>query len=122
MVGALSMLLAVLLAIAFTAAGSAKVQANKAARKTAASVGYVGTDYWKFEAIGGAELLGAAGVLVGLWAPLIWIGYLAGLGLLILMVLAVRRHMGRGHHRNEWIPAATMGVMAVSYLLTRIAS
>lgn len=119
MVTATSWLLGFILAIGFTAAGFAKVTERPMVDKTRNHLGLTSSRY---QLIGVAEVLAALGVLLGLWQPLIWVGFLAGIGLLILMVGAVAYHVRVQDHFSEVAPAIAMGFVSFLYLTARAVS
>lgn len=116
MVTAASWLLGFVLAIGFTAAGSAKV-ADKSVMTKARH--HLGLARGAYRLIGAAEILGAIGLILGLLDPLVWLGFFAGCGLLMLMVGAVMAHLRVGDPRAEAAPAAAMAVISFLYLATR---
>jgi uncharacterized membrane protein YphA (DoxX/SURF4 family) len=71
-----------------------------------------------FPALAAAELAGAVGVLVGL--AVTPIGIAASVGLIVYFVLAIAFHL-RAHDRNFAPPAIPL-VLAVAYLVLRLAS
>ncbi len=85
MTGALAVIVPVLMAVIFTKAGLDMVRDGESMRTTAARLGI---DQRQFGVIGGFQLLGAVGMLIGLaWAPL-GVAAASGLGLLMLGALA----------------------------------
>jgi hypothetical protein len=75
---------------------------------------------WKIDGTTGA--LGGAGVLLGLIESLSLLGVLAGIGLAVQAALAVGFHVKRGDTPKELIPAAMSMLMAIVYVVARIAS
>jgi len=104
--------LAALLVLAFLALGSAKVAAVPAMRARAEHVGFTVGAYRR---IGVLELLGAAGLLVGVALPAV--GILAALGLLALLSGAVATHLRNGDGRAEMTPAAVLAVVCLAYVV-----
>lgn len=119
MVTATSWLLGFILAIGFTSAGYAKVTERPTVDKTR---NHLGLSSSRYQLIGVAEVLAAVGVLVGLWQPLIWVGFLAGMGLLILMVGAAAYHVRVQDNFSEAAPAIAMGFLSFLYLAARAVS
>jgi ABC-type Fe3+-siderophore transport system permease subunit len=105
-------ILAALLVAAFALLGSAKLAALPAMRSRAEHVGFSVSAYRR---IGALELLGVAGLLVGVAVPVV--GVLAGVGLLLLMGGAVTTHVRHGDGPKEVAPAAVLGAVAVGYLV-----
>lgn len=104
----LVVILSVLLAVAFLGAGVAKVTGQKAMVDAAAQLGVSRQNY---KIIGGLEILGAVGVLVGLGVH--WLGGLAALGLLVTMIGAVVFHVRKGDEPKVFAPAAGLGVLSL---------
>ncbi len=75
---------------------------------------------WKID--GTTSTLGGVGVLLGLIESLALIGVLAGIGLAIQTALAIGYHVKRGDTPKELIPAAMSMLMAIVYVIARIAS
>ncbi len=112
-----SAVLAVLLALAFTGVGSAKILALQPMRERAAEVGFSTTAYRR---IGLLEVAGAIGLLLGSVAPLI--GALAGVGLLLLLGGAVVAHVREGDGPKKFAPAVICGVLVAAYLVALLAA
>lgn len=72
--------------------------------------------------IGGAEVAGAIGVLIGLLGDgdNEWIGLLAGIGIIALMVGAIVYHRRAGDEPKESVPAMAVAALAVLYLVFAI--
>lgn len=104
--------LAALLAVAFTAAGAAKLAAVPAMLARAEHAGFSVQAYRR---IGVLEILGAVGVIVGLVVP--WIGAAAGLGLVALLVGAVITHARIGDGPKDLAPAVVLGAVAAAFTL-----
>lgn len=102
-----TLVLSLVLAAVYAASGAGKLTGS------AQSLGYrdalhVAPTLW--QAIGGLELLGAAGLVIGLaLSPL---GVLAAIGLVLLMVGAVAFHLRAQDTAHVAIPAA-LGVVAI---------
>ncbi len=72
--------------------------------------------------IGAAEVLGAIGVLIGaISSDLEWLGVLAGIGIVALMVGAVMYHH-RGGDKNERFPPIVLAVVAILYIIALFAN
>lgn len=104
----LTVILSILLALAFLGAGVAKVTGQQAMVEAAAHTGFSLQNY---KVIGGLEILGAVGVLVGLGVHAL--GGLAALGLLITMIGAVVVHVRKGDQPKDFAPAAGLGVLSL---------
>jgi uncharacterized membrane protein YphA (DoxX/SURF4 family) len=104
----LTIVLAVLLAVAVLGAGVAKLAGAPAMKESAAHLGFSWPAYRR---IGLVEVAGALGVLVGLVVPLL--GALAAGCLAVLLVLATATHLRRGD-RLPAAPAAVLAVLAVA--------
>jgi hypothetical protein len=104
---------AALVAALFLVLGGAKVAAVAPMRARAAHLGYSTRAY---QAIGGLEVAGAVGVLVGLALPPI--GALAGAGLLLLLAGAVVAHLRNGDHPRLLAPALVAALLVAAYLVT----
>ena len=103
--------LGALLALGFLVLGLAKALALPAMRERAAHLGFsVGA----YRRIGMLELLGAAGVLLGLALPAI--GLLAAAGLLVLLGGALFAHARHRDPLNTAAPALLFGAVDVAYL------
>jgi hypothetical protein len=105
-------ILAGLLVIAFTAAGSAKLAAAPAMRARAEHVGFGVSAYRR---IGLLEVLGVLGLLVGAFVPLI--GALAAAGLLMLLGGALVVHLRNKDGVREIAPAIVLGLVTLTFLL-----
>jgi uncharacterized membrane protein YphA (DoxX/SURF4 family) len=114
----LTVVLAVVLAVAVLGAGLAKLAGVAAMRQVAAHLGFSWPAYRR---IGVLEVAGAVGVLAGLVVPLL--GALAAACLAVLLVLAAAVHLRRGDSLPEAAPAAVLAVLAavVAVLLVRAA-
>ena len=104
----LTIVLAVLLAVAVLGAGAAKL-AGVAAMKDSAT--HLGFSWPAYRRIGALEVAGGLGVLAGLAVPLL--GALAAACLAVLLVLATAIHLRRGDGPVAAAPAAVLAVVAV---------
>ncbi len=75
-----------------------------------------------FRMIGGLEVLGGVGVLLGLHEDLPLIGVLAAIGLIGMTIGAAAYHQKAGDSIKEWLPAVVMGSLAIFYIILRIAT
>lgn len=107
--------LASLLTLPIAALGTIKVLALPMARSNAAHVG-MSTD--AFRLIGVLEILGALGVALGLFVPVL--GAAASVGLVLLMVGGVMAHVRVGDALAAAVPAAVFGIAAAAYLTLMI--
>ena len=114
----LTVVLALVLALAVLGAGLAKLAGVAAMRQAAAHLGFSWPAYRR---IGALEVAGAVGVLAGIVVPLL--GALAAACLAVLLVLAAGAHLRRGDSLPEAAPAAVLAVLAavVAVLLVRAA-
>ena len=108
-------ILAVLLALVFSALGTAKILALQPMRELAAEVGFSTTAYRR---IGLLEVAAAIGLLIGLSKPLI--GALAGAGLLLLLGGAVVAHLRNGQGPRKFAPAVVSGLLVAAYLVVHV--
>ena len=106
-----TVVLTVLLAIAFGAIGSAKLLAVPSMRARAEHVG-LGIDAYR--AIGALEVAGAVGLVAGFSLPLL--RALAALGLLLLLVGAVVAHLRVKDGLKEMAPALVLGTLSAILL------
>ena len=110
-------ILAVLLAVGFTAAAIPKILANEEA---AANAQHVGFSVQAFRIIGLLEFAGAAGVLIGLlWAPL---GVAAAMGLVLVSIGGLASHLRVKDKPKAAAPVVLFGVLALSVLVLRLAT
>ena len=108
-------ILAVVLALIFSALGTAKILALQPMRALAAEVGFSTAAYRR---IGVLEVAAAVGLLTGLIQPLI--GALAGVGLLLLLGGAVVAHLRKGQGPQKFAPAVVVGLLVAAYLVIRL--
>jgi DoxX-like family len=103
------------LAAACLAPAVAKVTAQP---KMLASAGHFGIAWARYRLIGVAELVAAAGVVVGLgWAP---IGVAAASGMAVLLVGAVSVHRRAGDSLQEAAPALVALGVSLAYLAVAV--
>lgn len=115
----ITVILAALIAGGFLFFGSGKLMGQPMMAEARTHLG-LSDGLWK--AVGGLEVAGAIGVLVGLAADLPLIGVLAGVGLVAMTIGAVFYHQKAGDETKEWLPAVAMGSMVILYIIFRIAS
>ena len=115
----LNVIVAVLLGVGFLMLGVGKLADVK---MMAQARQHLGLTSGLFKAIGGLEVLGGAGVLIGLHADLPLIGILAAVGLIGMTIGAAAYHQKAGDAMKEWAPAVVMGAMAIFYIILRIAT
>ena len=73
---------------------------------------HLGVSATQWRMIGGLELAGVAGVLVGLWwAP---IGIAAAVGLALLSVGAIAFHVRASDRISDWVPAVIGVALAIA--------
>lgn len=106
-------MLSILLAVIFAALGVAKILAIAPMRQLAADVGFSVAAYRR---IGVLELLGAAGVLVGLAVP--FVGVVASAGLAALLVGAVITHVRNRDWVRKLVPSLICGLLVAGHLTT----
>ena len=103
----LTVVLAVVLAVAVLGAGVAKLAGAPAMRQSADHLGFSWPAYRR---IGALEVAGALGVLAGLAVPVL--GVLAAACLALLLALATATHLRRGDAPAVAAPAAVLAVLA----------
>lgn len=113
---AVTVILSILLAVGFAVAGAAKVTNHKTMVDAAA---HVGVSQQNFAVIGGLEILGAVGLLVGIGLPTL--GWLTALALLVLMLGAVGFHVRAGDAPAAYTPAAALGLVSLVVMILDIA-
>ena len=96
--------------------GSMKLRGHQVSLEIRDHLG-VSENLWK--TIGGLELAGAVGVFVGLLddGSLEWIGVVAALGSIALMIGAFVYHQRAGDGPKDMAPGGTVIVLAVLYLI-----
>ncbi|MFG2471479.1 DoxX family protein [Streptomyces canus] len=110
-------IIAVLLAMAFLAAGLPKIARRES---SVAQADHLGVPRGINRGIGGLEILGALGVVAGLWSA--WLGVAAGIGLTLLMIGALGSHVRAKDPGKAIAPAAVFGLIAVVYVVLRAAT
>ena len=117
-----TLIVGVLLALAFTGAGASKLAGVAAMRQSAEHLGFAFSTY---RLIGLLELAGALGIVIGLWhAHLLGleIGAFAAGGLTILMIGAVVAHRKAGDGPAGFAPALVLALIAAVFVALRVAS
>ena len=115
----LNVIVALLLGVGFLMLGVGKIIGVKIMTEARQ---HLGLPSGLFKVIGGLEILGGAGVLVGLHDDLLIIGILAAVGLVGMTIGAASYHQKAGDVMKEWLPAVMMGSMAIFYVILRIAT
>jgi hypothetical protein len=116
---ALTIILGILLGAGFAMAGGTKLAGHP---RMLESRDRLGLSEGLFKIIGGLEVAGAAGVLLGLVSDLAVIGILAAVGLIAMTIGAASYHQKVDDAFQQWAPAVVMGSMAIFYIIARIAS
>lgn len=112
-----TIVLAVLLALAFGAAGGQKLAGAKSVMDSADHVHFSHNSY---KIIGALEILAAIGLLAGL---AVWpLGVAAGIGLVLLMTGAVISHIRVGDKIAQFGPALALGLLSLVEVIVRAAS
>ena len=106
--GVLGTIIAIVLAVAFLAAGVAKLQGVPQMKQ---NLSRLGVRRPLPTAIGALEVLAAVGLLLGFFAT--WIAVLAALGLTMLMIGAVVFHVRAGDGPAGFGAPALLGVLAL---------
>ncbi|MFF4778776.1 DoxX family protein [Microtetraspora fusca] len=99
--------LSVLLALAFTGAGFPKVSGKD---EMAAQLARLGVPTGLMRVIGGLEIVGAVGLVVGLWVGVL--GVAAALGLALLMAGAVATHIKARDTAKGTLPSLVLLVLS----------
>ncbi|POM27287.1 hypothetical protein BTM25_16980 [Actinomadura rubteroloni] len=81
---------------------------------------HLGVPWDGYRLVGVAEILGAFGLLVGLWAS--WLGILVGFCLFVLMVGALVTHSRAEDSAARTAPAIVVGGVVLITLLLRVAT
>ena len=107
--------LSAVLALGFLSLGGAKIRGVPQMADNAAHLGYqLGT----FRAIGVLEAAGAAGLVIGIFWPLL--GIAAAAGLVALLVGAAVAHLRAKDELRSVVPAALFGVLLLVLLVLQI--
>ena len=108
--------IAVLLAFAFLAAGSAKIAGLPFMREAA---NHLGVPFTAYRGIGTLEIAGALGLALGFANK--GIGVAAAIGLCLLMLGAVGSHLRSGDSLAKAAPALVLALLAAAYIGLRLA-
>jgi hypothetical protein len=112
-----TIILVVLLALAYAMAGGQKVAGAKSAMDQA---DHFGIAHDRYKIIGALEIIAAIGLLVGL---AVWpLGVAAGVGLVLLMVGAVIVHIRAKDKIALFAPAIVLGALAAAEVVFRAMS
>lgn len=112
-----TIVLVVLLALAYASSGGMKVAGVTSALEGA---DHLRVSRGLYRGIGGLELLGVIGLLIGL---AVWpLGVAAGVGLVLLMIGAIITHRRVGDGIDKFGPALALGVLALLEVIFRAAS
>jgi uncharacterized membrane protein YphA (DoxX/SURF4 family) len=112
-----TIVLSVLLALAFGMAGAQKVAGLKTALDNA---DHLGMSHNAYRVIGALEVLAAIGLLAGL---AVWpLNVAAAAGLVLLMIGAVITHVRAGDKVKHFAPATVLGLLTVVEIIVRVAS
>lgn len=107
-IGILTIVVVLVLAVAFASIGGSKVAAVPSMRERAHHLGYSTTSY---RLIGLAEFAAAVALVIGLWLPALAVA--AAAGLTVLLIGAVVAHLRHGDPLRAAAPAAILGIFAV---------
>ncbi|MFC5749581.1 DoxX family protein [Actinomadura rugatobispora] len=111
----LTVIISVLTAAAFAFAGYSKVSG---AEQQVAEADHLGVEWSAYRLIGVAELLGALGLLIGLW--LSWLGVVAAFCLIGRIGGALIVHAKAGDQVDAMRPAIAYGVLAIVAFVFRL--
>ncbi|MEM8746692.1 MAG: DoxX family protein [Actinomycetota bacterium] len=109
--GVLAWITGVLLIVGFGLAGVSKVTKQQ---QMVDAAGHMGMSVQQFQMIGGLEIAGAVGVLIGLVSEdLRGLGIAAAIGLALVGIGAVVFHVRAGDKPPAFAPAAVLTIVAV---------
>jgi len=112
-----TIVLSVLLAVAFLGAGGTKLAGLAMQRGNAE---HLNIPYVAYRGIGALEVAGALGLLIGLAVPAL--GIAAAIGLVLLMIGAAIAHLRNGDGINAVLPSVILFLLAAATLVTRALS
>ncbi|MEM7323561.1 MAG: DoxX family protein [Actinomycetota bacterium] len=115
--GVLAWIVGLLLAAGIAMAGVSKLRGDAAMVETQERFGM---SAGLFRIIGGLEVLAAIGLIIGLFTDgqnAEWIGFLAAVGLILLLIGAVVSHARAGDPPSGWVPAIVMLALSVLYII-----
>lgn len=110
--GTATIVLMIVVGLAFLAAGGQKLAGSESLKKDFRRFGY---PVWFMYLTGALEVMGAVGMFVGVFVPVL--GALAGLLLLGVMTGAVASHIRVGDPVKNVVPASVLGVLALAVSL-----
>jgi|SRR5664280_1211496 len=114
--------LTIILFFAFLASGLQKVIFNPTMSRSADHLGFTKSAYQR---VGGLEIAGALGLLVGVaaWGSSFWaiVNEAAAIGLFALMVRAALTQFRKGDKADSIAPVLVLGVLALLELVFRLA-
>ena len=110
--------LVVVCALVGAAAAGSAVGKLTAHPKSVEAMQSVGVTPKQMRLLGVIELVGVAGLLVGIWVPVL--GAAAAIGLVLYFVGAVAAHLRKGHGVAEWAPAAVILAVAVASAVLQV--
>ncbi|HEY5120351.1 MAG TPA: DoxX family protein [Acidimicrobiales bacterium] len=114
--------LTIILFFAFLASGLQKVIFNPTMSRSADHLGFTKSAYQR---VGGLEIAGALGLLVGVaaWGSSFWaiVNEAAAIGLFVLMVRAALTQFRKGDKADTVAPVLVLGVLALLELVFRLA-
>lgn len=111
----ISTILYVVVAVAFIAAGAARIRMIPQMFEQSR---ILGIHYSQFRLIGFLEVILALMVLAGIWVE--WLGMLGSLVLTILMAVALVMHARANDALKNFAPAAVLGILAFIVFLTHL--
>ena len=119
---AVAVLLTIILFVAFLASGLQKVIFNPTMSRSADHLGFTKSSYQR---LGGLEIAGAVGLLVGVasWGSSFWaiINDVAAASLFVLMMAAALMQLRKGDKVNAIAPVLVLGALALVEMVLRLA-
>jgi len=119
---AVAVLLTIILSIAFLASGLQKIIFNPTMSRAADHLGFTKSVYQR---VGGLEIAGAVGLLVGVaaWGSSFWalLNDAAAFGLFALMMGAAVTQFRKGDKAPALAPVLVLGVLALLEMVLRLA-
>ncbi|MEM7276370.1 MAG: DoxX family protein [Actinomycetota bacterium] len=115
--GVLAWIVGLVLAVGMLGAGSSKLRGVPAMEESRVRFG-LSAGLWRM--IGALEVLSAPGLIIGLLTNdnnAEWIGFLAAVGIVALLIGAIVYHARAGDAPKEMMPAGVMLVLAVLYIV-----
>src|ERR1035437_6725955 len=116
-----AVLLTIILFLAFSASGLQKVIFNPTMSRSADHLGITKSTYQR---VGGLEIAGAVGLLIGVaaWGSSFWaiINDAAAVGLFLLMLRSSVSHLRTGDRAKEFAAVLLLGVLALLELILRL--